>query len=418
MFMDKPKEVEKSISTKRDAKDLDDLVKSSPVPKVKPRAEQKKDIKDIDEKVVLVKAVVKECMDALREYSVIKLVEQAKITTFREMKKSDKELLCAGLIKLGEALTFCRDRGNETLRKIGIIDIAINCAKARNQFVHHQLYHSRLDRYIETQECINRLYAINKLEEQLSKLEQSSLKQLSKPNGKPENDFPFEYSHFVICLKAEVTELKDILAISDVNTKITSDTVLRATLENRIRNILAIMIDLTDENRVNKNKGNFCTDQKEAAKEINKIFAGEFPQFFMFFRDLKIYRNSLCHLDDSLRKPYNDFKEMFEFAKKLLDLERLGYVNRLEKQFLQEQKKKLEKEETHSKTGLISSAPLKQETEQVAETKKETQMEQKKEVGIQKNISEGLQSILQYNSDEEEKQEPPNTGAPRMGGHS
>ncbi len=400
MPMKKAEEVEKKVSSKRDSGSLDDFFEGLPIPRAKPKAAQKEDIKAPDEKFKPVGTVIKECRYALEEYNLINLVEQAKRTSFKEMRKPDKELLCAGLIKLGEALTYCKNAGNDILFKIGIVDIAIKCAKARNHFVHHQLYHTHLNKHIEVQRCIDDVSLISTLEEKLKKLQESGLEKLSKPINKPENDFPFVYDHFVKCLKAEFTELKAILAAPDTLNKINSDKVSRITLENRIRNILAIMVDLTDEGMVNKNKGNFCVEQKKNAIGINKEFVEKFDTFLVLFGKIKEFRNSLCHLDDSLPKPYTNYEKMFEFAKKLLSIEELGYLNIMEKQFLQDQKKE----------------PVKQEEK----TEKEKPIEQKKEVKAQQKITEGLQKVLEYGSDEEKKQEPQaptNTTTPRMGGH-
>ena len=318
--MKKPAEVKKTV--KRDSKSLDDLVASLPVPKIKPKAEQKKDITNLDEKIISVGKVVKECRDALNEFNLVKLVSQAKVISFKEMKKSEQELLCAGLIKLGEALTFCKDEANETLCKIGIIDIAQSCVKARNHFVHHQLYHMRLNMQIEVTKCINGVSLISTLEEKLMKLQKSGLVILAKPIIKPENNFPFEYAHFVRCLKAEFTELKDILAVPDIHNKISSETALRAALENRIRNILAIMVDLTDEARVNMNNSNYCAEQKEVATEINKIFSTQADLAELFIKH-KEYRNSLCHLDATLKKPYTNYGQIIAFANDLINVEKL-----------------------------------------------------------------------------------------------
>ncbi len=105
--MKKAEEVEKKVSSKRDSGSLDDFFEGLPIPRAKPKAAQKEDIKAPDEKFKPVGTVIKECRYALEEYNLINLVEQAKRTSFKEMRKPDKELLCAGLIKLGEALTYC-----------------------------------------------------------------------------------------------------------------------------------------------------------------------------------------------------------------------------------------------------------------------------------------------------------------------
>ena len=46
---------------------------------------------------------------------------------------------------------------------------------------------------------------------------------------------------------------------------------------------------------------------------------------------MKEFRNALCHLDESLKKPYANIKELLEFSKNLLALQQKEYVIQLRK---------------------------------------------------------------------------------------
>lgn len=382
-------------------------------------------------------SVINECSIAIKEYDLKNLVEKARREGFKHLKEPEKELLCLGLIKLGEALTFCRNR--EALARTGIVDAAMAYANARNHFVHHQLYHTHLHggHYTKAQELIERLPKIEVLEEKLKNLQECGLKKLAKPIRKGENDFPFKYDHYIVCLRAEFEGLKQILSAPNALKDISSRIELRAMLENRIRNILAIMVDLT-EVEINKNNGDPCGKQKDAAEEIKRSFVEEFPEFVRLILNLKEFRNSLCHLDETLKRPYINTEDMLAFAVQLRKMEELGYVLRLEKQFLSEQKiaprqigekKEVLKRERESEKS-ESSAPEqksseKDETEKKTKADKPSEEQKKEEEEAPQTVSEGLQLIAGYGSssdEEEEQQKPPDptntpTSTPRMGGH-
>jgi hypothetical protein len=366
--------------------------------------------------------VVKECVNAIQNYNLVTLVQKAQHIGFSQLEVIEKELFSAGIIKLGEALTFCRDQENPYLDNI--ITNARICAQARNHFVHHQLYLTYLDddhaKYDDAEKCIKNLPLMEELQKQLFSLHGSGIKQdLWKPIGKGGNDFPFKYDHYVVCLRIEFRELKQILSAPDVLKDISSKVEVRTKLENRIRNILAIMIDLTDKDSINKNNGDPCVVQKDAAEKIKRLFVEEFDDFEELFLNLKEFRNSLCHLDESLKKPYFNTEDMLAFATKLQKMEGLGYVNRLENKFLPEQKKESHKRDVE---GLKSDTPEKKQSEKVettkkmkAESKEEIPKEQKKE-----EVSQGVPKVLQYlsgyGSEEEEEQQSPSSAPGMRGG--
>ena len=163
--------------------------------------------------------VVSACFAAIKDYHLHRLVEKAKKEGFQKLDPTEKELFCYGIIKLGEALTFCRNERDNALVRTGIIEFAKLYASARNHFIHHEFYHTHLGLYDVTQDCIKNLPSIEKLEERLIKLQGCGLSKLSKPIKKGENTFPFEYADFVVCLKLEFTALKQILEIPDIDKK-------------------------------------------------------------------------------------------------------------------------------------------------------------------------------------------------------
>ena len=331
------------------------------------------------------------------------------------MDPAEKELFCYGIIKLGEALTFCKNERDNTLAKTGIIEFAKLYVNARNHFIHHEFYHTHLGRYDVTQECIKNLPSIEKLEERVIKLQGCGLSKLYKPIRKGENDFPFEYTHFVVCLNLEFTALKQILEIPDVDKKLDSEIALKAGINNHIRNILAIMVDLKDVDLMNKNKGNVCVIQKKAVDMINQIFCKEFVDYFALFNNAKEYRNALCHLDEMLQKPYFNIKQMIEFARDLQKMEGLGYVVQLKKEFLKETQKESTKPEEQKKESTKRDAEsLKAASSEKGESAKKVKEDPTKQEK-EKEIPESLKSLSEYGDDESP---PPSTGAPGMRGNT
>lgn len=189
---------------------------------------------------------------------------------------------------------------------------------------------------------------------------------------------------------------------------------IKAGLNNHIRNILAIMVDLIDIDLMNRNKGLGCFEQKEAAKKINQGIWEKFDEFSRFFKNIKEYRNSLCHLDVGLQRPYINHVQMIEFSKKLIRLEKIEYVNQFEKGFSKESKNesiKPDEQKIESKRdagGLLP--PSSGKIEAIKKAKEDT------EISLEKNkeVSESLKSILEYGEDETL----PTTGAPGMRGNN
>lgn len=367
--------------------------------------------------------VVSECFTAIKDYHLHRLVEKAKNEGFQILNPQEKELFCYGIIKLGEALTFCRNERDNMLVKTGIVEYAKLYANARNHFIHHEFYHTHLSRFDVTQEYIKNLPRIENLEERLIKLKDCGLSKLSKPIRKGENNFPFEYAHFVVCLNLEFAAIKQILEIPDINKKLDSETALKAGLNNHIRNILAIIVDLTDEDLINQNLNTFCKDQKQKAKKINEDFFEKYPEFLTLFRNIKKFRNSLCHLDESLPKPYLDNEGLLVFVAKLNKIKELGYIGILQKEFIDAEKKEYEKPPEEKKESTKRSAEsLKVDlpgTEQskIIELSKKTKEEpkdkssEKQEAhGQHKETSDALKYLPQHG----EGESPPQTGAPGM----
>jgi len=288
-------------------------------------------------KSALVQAILSESKDAINKYKLEDLLAKAKKEGFEKLGEFEIELLTTGLIKLGEALTFCRDRTNQELVLTNIVGYSFEFAKARNHLVHHQLYHTYFyealvsiqrtpEPYKVIQDIINKLPTINLLQKALIALE--SLKgTLNKSIGKGSNNFPFFYSHYITSLEQEFLKLNNILngveSKEEVINKLSRNVAFEAALENRIRNILAIMVDLSDTGSVNHNKGD-CKKEKEAVRQANLEFIEENPKFAIFFdvNKIKNFRNALCHLlDNALSRPYYNETQMADF---LFDLRELG----------------------------------------------------------------------------------------------
>ena len=92
-------------------------------------------------KFATVADIVGECQKAIEKYHLDSLLAKAKASGIPTLAAQNKESLIAGLIEVGEILTFCRDHRNRRLSRTGIIPFAIQFAKIRNHLVHHQVYH-------------------------------------------------------------------------------------------------------------------------------------------------------------------------------------------------------------------------------------------------------------------------------------
>ncbi|HEV2614561.1 MAG TPA: hypothetical protein VGV92_07610 [Gammaproteobacteria bacterium] len=284
---------------------------------------------------VKVKELVEVCREAIQSLELDRLVTKAKKDGFKLFLDAEKEMLCAGVVKLGEALTFCRDRRNKLLGRAGIIDDAINYAEARNYFIHHHMYCELLEedeKYRGFELCISKLTSLENINSKLSLLEETGLDELTKKITKGTNNFQFEYSHFVKCLKNEFAYLDKYIAVATTENPMTSLT--RLSLDNRIRNILSILSDLLDANQANKNKGAPGLEFKEAMKRINAEFIEKNKNFAVLFSQHKDFRNALSHMDKRLPKPYTNDTQRLEFAKELNALSTIGYLDLLEREFL------------------------------------------------------------------------------------
>lgn len=289
-------------------------------------------------KVAAVNTIVKECELAIEKYNLDQLLRKAK-NGVNQLEEFDKEMLTFGLVKLGEALTFCRNEHNELSQHMQIISYAISFANVRNHLVHHQMYHSYFelnklgDPYSAFRSMITGLPQMSDFNIALNQLKNSGLLKLTKPIKRGANNFPFPYSHYLTALEQEFLKLNNLLKQME-SEKITIEAIsnniqFEASLENRIRNILAIMVDLTDEKRFNLNKNNVCASQKNAVSEFNIEFVTSNTDFDLLFNNIREYRNSLCHLDNRRTRPYSDTKNLLEFARQLTLLNDNGYVKDL-----------------------------------------------------------------------------------------
>jgi len=289
-------------------------------------------------KKVAVAIIVTECELAIEKYCLDLLLTKAQKSVY-QLEENEREMLNFGLVKLGEALTFCRDRSNSLLQKTGIISPAIGFAKARNHLVHHQMYHTYFELghlgkpYDVFQDIISDLPPVATLCAALNQLKNSGLIYLIKPIGLGKNEFPFSYDHYLTALKQEFTKLKNLLekltAEKVTAEEMSKDIRVEAQLENRIRNIVGIMVDLIDKNAINLNQGRKCERQKVAVDQFNSDFVMQHNKFALFFRRITEYRNSLCHLDNSLKRPYTSPEELLKFAEQLKLLNEEGYIEKL-----------------------------------------------------------------------------------------
>lgn len=273
---------------------------------------------------VSVSVLIQECRDTIKKYELSDFLKEK--PNFSNLERLEQEKLIMGLIKLGEALTFCRDKNISELQTSGIIPFAINLAKIRNHIVHKQIY---FDNYSKLQDLVRKIPSNKQIGDALDELENSKLTELSKEILKGGNNFDFEYNHHLLTLKNELSRLNSFLSQKLTCDMISKNIVLEAYLENRIRNILMIMLDIVDENGANKNKNDDCTLKKEAARVFNENFFKN--DLLIFFQTVKNNRDALCHyLDITLSKPYSDTQQMLEFIEDLRKLLTLNYVDNLE----------------------------------------------------------------------------------------
>ena len=157
-------------------------------------------------------------------------------------------------------------------------------------------------------------------------------KTLSKPVGSGSNDFQFEFSHYLIALKGELTLLNENLAgLEDeqVVEKLKADKAFLANNENRVRNVLAIFIDLINHDKANKNFGEVKVSKHASVKDFNIEFYKLYSNMAVIFRKLKKYRNALCHLDPNTKEPYKSEEDLSQLIRKIDSFNKLDYVSKL-----------------------------------------------------------------------------------------
>ena len=265
--------------------------------------------------------------------SYTQILEQISTKDFGVLERDKQELLTLGLIKMGEALTFCRDRFNPYVGS-DLCNYAHQFARVRNHLVHWQLYDSHRDppSYDKLTNLIKDLPSESDFNSALNGLILCRDKTLSKPVGSGSNDFQFEFSHYLTALKGELTLLNENLAgLEDeqVVEKLKADKAFLANNENRVRNVLVILIDLMNENKCNKNFGTFDARHHNIVEGYNERFFGEDNDLMNLYHARNDHRNSLSHLDPTLEKPYENKREMMEFLRLIGTLHELRYVKQL-----------------------------------------------------------------------------------------
>ncbi len=338
-----------------------------------------------------VEKIVSECRRVIQAYSLERLVKDAKTADkFTSLSEPDREMFCAGIIKLGEALTFCRDRNQHAVKASGISEIAKQYANLRNYFIHKYMYNQHLPIQQELQEGIKSICLIDILSKKLLTMEQSGFSTLSKKIVPGKNSFDFEYNHLIECLKHETSLLQK--KIDPVKDEKDIDEESRIYLDNRIRNILSIMLDLLDEKMTNKNKGSSCKLEKKAVAEFNAEFIAKNEKFADFFLELRGNRNALSHLDASLTKPYQTDAELIEFAKELNQLLTDGYLL-VEEAVLSSQKQVKEPAPRDTQAPVTPAAATNSPT--------------------QKKPKTGLEALLVYNATKEKNDDKKDTDSQR-----
>lgn len=225
-----------------------------------------------------------------------------------------------------------------------------------------------------------------------------TLKKIIQPGG---NEFQFGYNHIFECLKKEFTklntELEQIKTVESINDS------TRTSLNNRVRNILTIMIDLLDEKSTNKTLGKDCGHLKEAVKNANMIFRKEHD----FFRDLSESRNSLCHIHDNLTTPYQTDEGLLQFVQQLQKIEGERYLNEVESALLAAEEKARES---------IASSESSKLSQAIGSDTKKAKLDQPKPVSSKPTSLDLVSAYTVYNEDsgsvEPKKDEPDRPKSP------
>ena len=271
--------------------------------------------------------------DSKTTTSYAQTLEQISMKDFGLLNRDKQELLTLGLIKMGEALTFCRDRSSPYVDR-DLCEYAHKFARVRNHLVHWQMYDSHRDppSYAKLTSLIKNLPSESDFNSALNSLRLYRDKTLSKPIGSGSNDFQFEFSHYLTALESELTLLNEnLLGLEDEQLveKLKTDKAFLADNENRVRNILVILMDLMNENKCNKNFGTFDARNHDVVEVYNESFFGIDNDLTDLYHTRNDYRNALSHLDPTLEKPYENERDMVKFLRLINTFRQLNYVKQL-----------------------------------------------------------------------------------------
>lgn len=96
------------------------------------------------EKSIKIQGVLETCRETIRDFDLENLLAKAKAISFLGLPETEREKFCAGMITLGETLTFCRHPSKDEKRweidQANIGRCASDYASVRNYFVHHVMY--------------------------------------------------------------------------------------------------------------------------------------------------------------------------------------------------------------------------------------------------------------------------------------
>lgn len=335
-----------------------------------------------------VSELIKICHKTIQDFELEKLIKKAENNTFKFLDSNEQEMLCAGMVQLGEALTFLRNPNHWAIKSALLSPYANTYVNLRNYFVHHHMYCEDKEKFEALEKILATLLPIQDLVKALTILKDTGIESITKEIKTGHNDFNFEFIHFVDCLKNEFmlldNTMKSIANPAQVNTQV------QAALDNRIRNILSIMLDLIDQSGNNTNKSNPCKALRASILDTNTKFCQENKEFEALFDQLKSSRNSLCHLDHVSEKPYSNVSEQLGFVVKLQRIRDCGYLNMLESAILSKQKEPSQKTAAESAKASTPVQPTKESS-----TKKP-------------KLAPGLSSLLVYtaNPEVEENKEP------------
>ena len=254
------------------------------------------------------------------------------------------------MIKLGEALTFCRDQTNKDLCKTGIVQQAIACSKVRNILVPHLIYDNPLIYNYEEKkkELVETLASINieALEVSLDSLRNSKIEELEKPAGTARNNFPFPFYVYIKSLTTELAAVNNYLnSLAAASEGSSEQFNFNIALQNHVRNVCMIMLDLIDENHANLNKSLPCRLEKIWVKKFNDMFQKEYPEFIPLFSLLQTTRVNLSHLVHNA--PIIEKEQILEFAQDLNKMRATHYVDKLNNFLKEKEKNKVSKENTN-----------------------------------------------------------------------